>query len=174
MKNYILKPLLAFAALIAWSDAQAIDHPKATLPVISSERFTLVEDGRPDPIVVSSTEDKAVLRAAGNLVKDFERVTGNRPAMSETASSDRAIIIGSVDSPIIKDMVARGRFDVSGLQGRNEKYIIQTVTEPMEGIGEALVIAGSDRRGVQQSSLHRFNQLLCAEDLFDKSGLKGA
>ena len=148
MKNYILKPLLAFAALIAVSNAQAIDHPKATLPVISSERFTLVEDGRPGPIVVSSTEDKAVLRAAGNLVKDFERVTGNRPAMSETASSDRAIIIGSVDSPIIKDMVARGRFDVSGLQGCNEKYIIQTVSEPMDGIGEALVIAGSDRRGV--------------------------
>ncbi|MBR2064727.1 MAG: glycosyl hydrolase 115 family protein [Bacteroidales bacterium] len=148
MKHFIVKPLLTLAALIAVTNAQAIDHPKATLPTVSPDRFTLVADGKPTPIVVSQTEDRAVLIAAENLVEDFERVTGNRPALSETVSAERAIIIGSVDSPIIKDLVARGKFDISGLQGCNEKYLIQTVSEPVDGVGEALVIAGSDRRGV--------------------------
>lgn len=33
------------------------------------------------------------------------------------------------------------------LKGRNEKYIIKTIENPLEGVDEALVIAGSDRRG---------------------------
>ena len=77
MKHYILKSLLALAAWISVADAQAIDHPKATLPMVSPDRFTLVADGKPTPIVVSQAEDKAVLIAAENLVEDFERVTGN-------------------------------------------------------------------------------------------------
>jgi len=148
MKPYYLKSLLAIVALLAVSNAQAIDHPKATLPTVSPDRFTLVADGKPTPIVVSPTEDKAILIAAENLVEDFERVTGNRPAFSDNASSERAIIIGSLDSPIIRSLVERGKLDVAELQGCYEKYLIQTVSEPLEGVGDALVIAGSDRRGV--------------------------
>lgn len=148
MKLNILKTLLVFVSLVLVSNAHAIDHPKATLPLVSAERFTLVDDGEVNPIVVSSTEDKAILRAADDLVKDFERVTGNKPALSDKAAAERVIIIGSVDSPIIKEIAARGKFDLGKLQGFNEKYIIETVTDPLEGVNEALVIAGSDRRGV--------------------------
>ncbi len=148
MKHKILKPLLALAALAMALTAQAIDHPKATLPVVSPDRFSLVEDGQPVSVIVSQTEDKAILRAAGDLVKDFERVTGRKPAFSETPVAQTAIIIGSLDSPLVKDMVARGRFDAGELKGCNEKYLIQTVKNPLEGVDEALVIAGSDRRGV--------------------------
>ena len=45
MKHQILKPLLSLAAALVVISANAIDHPKATLPVVSSERFTLVKDG---------------------------------------------------------------------------------------------------------------------------------
>lgn len=148
MKQFILKPLFCFLTLISFVNAMAIDHPKATIPSLASDRFTLVEDGTPNPIIVSQTEDKAILRAAGDLVKDFERVTGVKPSLTENVNADRAIIIGSVDSPIIKDMVNRGKFSISDLVGCNEKYLIQTVENPVEGIADALVIAGSDRRGV--------------------------
>lgn len=148
MKHTILKTILAVSAAFFALSASAIDHPKATLPTISADRFTLVQDGTPVTIIVNKSEDTAILRAANDLVKDFGRVTGNMPALVESATADRAIIIGSLDSPVIKDMVSRGRFDVSSLQGCREKYLIQTVTAPVEGIGEALVIAGSDRRGV--------------------------
>ena len=148
MKHTILKTILAFSAAFFALSASAIDHPKATLPTVSADRFTLVQDGTPVAIIVNKSEDTAILRAANDLVKDFGRVTGNMPALVESATADRAIIIGSLDSPLIKDMVSRGKFDVSSLQGCREKYLIQTVTAPVEGVGEALVIAGSDRRGV--------------------------
>lgn len=147
MKHQILKPLLSLAAAFIVISANAIDHPKATLPLVSSERFTLVEDGQPVSIVVSRTEDKAILRAADNLVLDFERVTGNKPALSDIPQSARVIIIGSLDSPLVNQMVQRGKFDPSQLKGCREKYIIETIERPLDGVDEALVIVGSDRRG---------------------------
>lgn len=147
MKHQILKPLLSLSAAFIVISANAIDHPKATLPLVSSERFTLVEDGQPVSIVVSRTEDKAILRAADNLVLDFERVTGNKPALSDIPQSARVIIIGSLDSPFVNQMIQRGRFDPSELKGCREKYLIQTIENPLEGVDEALVIVGSDRRG---------------------------
>ena len=147
MKHQILKPLLSLAAAFIVISANAIDHPKATLPLVSSERFTLVEDGQPVSIVVSRTEDKAILRAADNLVLDFERVTGNKPALSDIPQSARVIIIGSLDSPFVNQMIQCGKFDPSELKGCREKYMIQTIENPLEGVDEALVIVGSDRRG---------------------------
>ena len=147
MKHQILKPLLSLAAALVVISANAIDHPKATLPLVSSERFTLVEDGQPVSIVVSRTEDKAILRAADNLVLDFERVTGNKPALSDIPQSARVIIIGSLDSPFVNQMIQRGKFDPSELKGCREKYLIQTIENPLEGVDDALVIVGSDRRG---------------------------
>mgnify|MGYP003295397561 CR=1 FL=1 len=60
MKHYSLKTLLTFAALTLTVCAFAIDHPKATLPMVSSDRFTLVEDGNPVAVVVSPTENTAL------------------------------------------------------------------------------------------------------------------
>jgi len=146
MKHY-LKPFLGLALLLATFTAQAIDHPKATLPVVSADRFTLVEDGRPNPIFVSSGENTAILRAANNLVEDFERVTGVKPAMSDNGKAERAIIIGSLDSPLVKEMILNGKFSDEELKGCIEKYLIRTISNPVEGVDEALVIVGSDRRG---------------------------
>ena len=145
--KHCLKLFLSLALLLATFTAQAIDHPKATLPVVSVDRFTLVEDGRPNPIFVSSGENTAILRAANNLVEDFERVTGVKPAMSENGKAERAIIIGSLDSPLVKEMILNGKFSDEELKGCIEKYLIRTISNPVEGVDEALVIVGSDRRG---------------------------
>lgn len=147
MKINFSRLLFCVFALFVITDAFAIDHPSATRPVISADRFTLVADGQPVPVIVSQADDKAVLHAAADLVEDFERVTGSRPVTAETLAADRAIIVGSLESPIIKGMIANGKFDKTELEGRVEKYIITTVKNPVEGVGEALVIAGSDRRG---------------------------
>ena len=74
-----IKKILCLVAVFMTLSAMAIDHPKATLPVVSGDRFTLVENGKPLPIIVSQSEDKAILHAAANLVEDFERVTGVKP-----------------------------------------------------------------------------------------------
>ncbi len=142
--------IIAIAALFTLGilSAEAIDHPGATLPVASPERLALVSAGKPLPIVVSSNDNPAVLHAAKNLQKDFERVTGTLPSMVDDIQAQTAIIIGTLDSPFIKDMVSKGKIDAGQLVGLTEKYMITTVTDPADGINEALVITGSDRRGV--------------------------
>ena len=142
-----IKKILCLVAVFMTLSAMAIDHPKATLPVVSGDRFTLVENGKPLPIIVSQSEDKAILHAAANLVEDFERVTGVKPVIAEKIAADRAVIIVSAQSALALDMDKRGKIDLSQVSGCNEKYLMQTVSEPVEGIGEALVIVGSDRRG---------------------------
>ena len=142
--------IIAIAALFTLGilSAEAIDHPGATLPVASPERLSLVSAGKPLPIVVSSNDNPAVLHAAKNLQKDFERVTGILPFMGDDTQAETAIIIGTLDSPLIKEMVSKGKIDAGQLVGLTEKYMITTVTDPADGINEALVITGSDRRGV--------------------------
>lgn len=147
MRNSFLKYLICILAASVAIPAMSIDHPKATLPVISGERFTLVENGNPLPIIVSQSEDKAILHAAANLVEDFERVTGVKPAVAEMMNADRAVIIVSAQSALALDMARNGKIGLSQVAGCNEKYVMETVKEPVEGIGEALVIVGSDRRG---------------------------
>ena len=126
----------------------AIDHPGATLPVKSSERFNLVSEGIPLSLLVSESDNPAVLHAARNLQEDFLRVTGVKPAMGSQTEAGTALIIGTLDSPLIKEIAGRGKIDVGQLAGCTEKYLISTVSDPLDGIKEALVITGSDRRGV--------------------------
>lgn len=143
------KPFLfSLAAMVILSShLYAMDHPGAVRSCVSPDRFTLVENGSPIPILVSSSDDKAVLRAASDLQKDFMRVTGRTPYLGEIPESGRMIIIGSLGSPLIAGIIGRGLLDEAELKGRNEKYIIKTIENPLEGVDEALVIAGSDRRG---------------------------
>ena len=98
--------------------------------------------------MVSPSDNPAVLHAAKDLQEDFGRVTGTLPYMGDKTQAQTAIIIGTLDSPFIKEMVSRGKVDAGQLVGLTEKYMITTVTDPADGINEALVITGSDRRGV--------------------------
>lgn len=43
--------------------------------------------------------------------------------------------------------MAEGKLETMGLKGRWESYVVQLVKEPLDGVKQALVIAGSDRRG---------------------------
>lgn len=143
-----LRNILFTAALFISATLSAIDHPGVTVPYVSSDNFSLVFDGKPASLVVSSSDDKAILHAVEDLQEDFFRVTGVRPVVSDVIVPGRMIIIGSLDSPLMKDMVSKGLLDESSLKDANEKYLIRTVVNPFDGVDEALVITGSDRRGV--------------------------
>lgn len=147
MRKVYISILTVLAFLAVSPGSMAIDHPGITRPVKSVSDFVLIEDGKPVPIIVSSTDDTAVLRAAANLQNDFFMVCGTRPEISESAETDRAVIAGSLSSDIIKSMIADNLIDVRDLEGYREKYVIGFVKNPVEGVDEALVIVGSDRRG---------------------------
>ena len=87
-------------------------------------------------IFYANTEHSCVRLAADNLMRDFEAVTGQRPALRE---AEPTILIGTVGANRqIDQWVKEGK--LSNLKGKTEKYIIKT-------IGNQLVIAGSDKRG---------------------------
>ncbi|WP_395484580.1 glycosyl hydrolase 115 family protein [Streptomyces sp. KHY 26] len=113
--------------------------------------FPLVENGGATPLVVSAGDHPGVVRAAGDLRDDLERVTGVRPALSQDAlpaGRRDIVLIGTIGrSPLIDRLVAAGKLDVTGIAGTWETSLEQVVDNPLPGIDRAFVIAGSDQRG---------------------------
>ncbi|MDZ7870574.1 MAG: glycosyl hydrolase 115 family protein [Rheinheimera sp.] len=119
---------------------------------VSAADFALVGDKQQAQILLDAKDHKGLLRAAATLQQDIHKVTGRQLPVfhSVTAGSatDRALIIGSLDqSALLADLVQRGKLDVSAIQGRWEAFQISLVDAPLPGVKQALVIAGSDKRG---------------------------
>lgn len=125
-------------------------------PLSAAERFVSHEgngfqwigQGRACPILVDRQEDKGVMRAVANLQVDAKKVSGATPEIVYAASGSRMLIVGSIEnSAWIKQLMQSGKINAADLQGKREKYILCTVKQPLEGVDEAVVIAGSDKRG---------------------------
>ncbi|MFF2199068.1 glycosyl hydrolase 115 family protein [Streptomyces sp. NPDC058145] len=97
------------------------------------------------PVVVSAEDHPGVVRVAGDLRDDIERVTGVRPG---STIAGFPVLLGTIGrSPLIDGLIASGRLDVSGVRGRWETSLQTVVEHPMPGVERAFVIAGSDPRG---------------------------
>ncbi|CAN96921.1 hypothetical protein sce6752 [Sorangium cellulosum So ce56] len=113
-------------------------------------RFPLAVGGKVAPLVVSESDYAGVNRVVDDLAADIQRVTGAAAAVNNEipASATEVVLVGTVgNSPIIDQLVAADRLDVSGLTGKWETFVTQIVEQPVEGVDRALVIAGSDQRG---------------------------
>lgn len=122
------------------------------LPEEGQDFFRLVHQGAAADIYVSSEDHPGVIRAAGDLQADVERVTGQKPQLLEALEpgglSGHTVLIGTIGhSPLIDRLIAEGKLDASGVTGQWESFVIQTIPVPLPGIDLALVIAGSDKRG---------------------------
>jgi hypothetical protein len=105
--------------------------------------FPLVVKGSPASIMTDES-DKGILRAVNDLHNDFKQVTGYLPQ----TLLPNAIIIGTVGkSAIIDGLIKEGKMAKDEITGKFEKYLIQTVDNPVGGVSKGLVIAGSDKRG---------------------------
>lgn len=153
-----LARLLLSAAMVAAMTAFAVPaeagkEPGSGAYVTGSGgpgRFSLVAAGRAAPIVVSSSDHSGVVRVAGDLQADVERVTGVRPvvAKDQIPRRDDVVIVGTIGkSPLIDGLIGAGKLDVSGIAGKWETSLEQVVRDPMPGVRRAFVIAGSDQRG---------------------------
>lgn len=105
-------------------------------------------------VIVHDSEDPAGVQiAAASLVSDFEQITGNRPENitwnedSGSLGNGTAILIGTIESALIKAISDNGKIDVDDLEGKWETFKTSVVSEPLSGVRQALVIAGSDMRG---------------------------
>ncbi|MEV6263463.1 glycosyl hydrolase 115 family protein [Streptomyces sp. NPDC051784] len=112
--------------------------------------FPLVRSGRAAPLVVSDKDWAGVVRVAGDLRDDIERVTGVRPVLSRDATprGREIVLIGTIGrSPLIDGLIASGRLRASGVAGKWETSLQTVVERPFPGVDRAFVIAGSDQRG---------------------------
>jgi hypothetical protein len=97
---------------------------------------------------VDSHDFPGVIRAAGDLRIDIERVTGIQPhQLNGITSTKTAVIVGTIGkNALINQLIKSGKLKTD-LEGRNEKFITTVVSDPFPGVDQALVIAGSDKRG---------------------------
>lgn len=111
-----------------------------------------IHDG---PIYVDADDFEGVHIAVHTLAEDFARVTGQTPpevrAISRPTNEDTtetAVIIGSLTrSSVVRMLVQEGKLDVSTIEDQWECYTTNIVANPIPGVKNALVIAGSDKRG---------------------------
>jgi hypothetical protein len=102
------------------------------------------------PILLDQADWPGVLRAGADLQADVERVTGIKPELVTNGLPDGkfAVIVGTLGkSPVMDGLVKSGKLNAEAIAGKWESFLITTVTNPLPGINEALVIAGSDKRG---------------------------
>jgi hypothetical protein len=130
------------------------NYSKAADPFITNEKksdvVVLKEKTSKLSFFVNEGLDKGILRAINNLQSDFEKITGDKPSIFNqiSSSSSPLIIIGQIGTnSIIDELIKQKKIDGVALKGKNEKFIILNVKNPFKGVDEAIVIAGSDKRG---------------------------
>ena len=142
------KLYLALVAIImVVANVNAADHKGISFNELSSDRFTLIENGNPISLLLDETDDIGVQIAAKALQKDFKMVSGKEAKILNEPSEKSVVIIGTLESKYIKQIIKNKKLDKKELEGKYEKYIMTTIANPVEGVDEALVIAGSDKRG---------------------------
>ena len=112
--------------------------------------FSLLNEGKVTPILISSEDYPGVLKVAQMFKQDIEQVTGILPEVyfDQLPKTEKIILIGTLDkSSLLKRLVDSKKFDISELKGKREKFIRCRIANPFPGIKEAIVIAGSDKRG---------------------------
>jgi hypothetical protein len=153
-RRNVLKSALALSVMSPFGHALA--EPSSGLlenlvaESASPADFPLSHHGKAAPLFVDPGDFPGVLRAGRDLRDDIERVTSIRPVFATGApgTARNAILIGTLGkSPLLDRLAASGKIDPRPIQGQWESFLISTVDHPLPGIDQALVIAGSDRRG---------------------------
>ena len=145
MMKKLYLALVAIVMVVA--NVNAADHKGISYNELSSDRFTLIENGNPISLLLDETDDIGVQIAAKALQKDFKMVSGKEAKILNEPSEKSVVIIGTLESKYIKQIIKNKKLDKKELEGKYEKYIMTTIANPVEGVDEALVIAGSDKRG---------------------------
>ena len=131
VKRCITAVTLSLVTLAATAAQQFVSFDNGDIQVAGNGETT---------ILVDQQDQKGVMIAARNLAEDFGRVTGTNATI--VSEGEARIIVGTIGhSKEIDKLVKQGVIDRKALQGKLEKFIIQTTSDGR------IAIAGSDRRG---------------------------
>lgn len=115
-----------------------------------SGAFSLVPCGAAAPIYLNKSDFSGVLKVASNLQGDIESVSGRKPEIIHDLDSPRKniVIVGRLGKNAVLDkLVETQKINVERVKGKLDAFGVQTVLEPLPGVGHALVIFGSNKRG---------------------------
>lgn len=104
-------------------------------------------------LIVDDEDFAGVHIAVENLTKDFEKVTGKSDNAKVNLSTSRAeskncVLIGSLtQSPTLQSLKDADKLDISKIEGKWESWVTVCISKPFANYDNALVIAGSDKRG---------------------------
>jgi len=141
--------LLVFCQVIS-AHAQALGGRSIVSFKNGSNYFPLVADGKSAPLYTDTAEYPGVKIAVKNLQADIVSVSQSSPVLlaGTTRNAKQIVIIGSIGkSRLINKLISEKKLDVSSIAGKWEAHLTQVVKNPLPGIAQALVIAGSDKRG---------------------------
>jgi hypothetical protein len=133
------------------------------ITTMAAQDFPLVSpDQGVTPIYVDAQDHWLAKKVTELLQEDIERVTGVKPPILTTLPTTpipSLIIVGSRDhSAIIQQLLQQKRLSAKQ-NNKWEAYTRITLRNPTLNIGEALVIAGSDRRGTAYGVLDLSRQI---------------
>ena len=132
-------PALVFLLCAMGAQAQSVFSEKSTFPLSSAV------------IYVDNQETDLVKTSARLLQKDIELVLGKTlPIVTTVAGNPKSIIILGTPgkSAFIRQLAEQKKINLDSIQGKWEASLVQTIKNPTKKIARALVVAGSDRRGV--------------------------
>ena len=143
MKKILLQLLLACSVLAVSAQVRIGESQ-------TDGSFALVDDGAAT-VVVSKADGLTVRKIADLWAGDVKTVTGRLPmvTVTEKPRGQNIVVMGTASgNALIRRMAEQGKLDLQALDGGWEQYIIKVVEQPAPGIDNALVVVGSDRRGV--------------------------
>lgn len=136
--------------LVSCNSNSLINLQKQKSYIQTSSGFAIVNNNEATAIYLSDNDYEGVKKIAQKFQEDIERVTNMKPSIisNEIPSNGTAIIVGTIgNSSLIDQLIEEKKLEVSLIKGKWETFLIQTIKNPFEGVEEALVIVGSDKRG---------------------------
>ena len=130
--------------------SEQIKDDKFVIANKSGNSFTISENSKVAPIVVSNNDYEGVRRVARYFQIDVKNVTNSEPEilMDRLPDAEEVIIVGTIGkSQLIDDLIEKGKINVDDVNGKWESSVTEVIDNPYPGIKKALVIAGSDKRG---------------------------
>ena len=143
--NLLVAMALPFAVF-----AQAPGAKSYIAIVAGKGYFPLSVEGKAASIYRSENEYPGVVRAVKSLQADINAVTQATPTLltGKLEYSKAIVLIGTVGkNELIDKLISEKKINVKDIEGKWEAHITQVVNNPLPGIAQALVIAGSDKRG---------------------------
>lgn len=124
----------------------ALDRP------LHGGEFPLVESSVAAPMVYATGDAPLVRQVVKAFAEDLRQVSGTAPeifADRPKSRSGRVVLAGTLGhNPLIDRLIAQKRIDVTAIRGQWEAAQIDIVDRPFPGVRQALVVVGSDRRGL--------------------------